>query len=145
MVAILMLFSCGKEKSDTGSIYFQPCKVVPFLTDKPWNRDTVLINPPLTYATLTISEQMQYNSLVSNIFKPKDLTFTSNCRLTQNNPDYDMGNCKWSQSADGKHLLRLNTAAGYVDTLYNYTVSATSFTYEVKSSTGVAVFAISYK
>jgi hypothetical protein len=134
---MLALSSCAKEYScENGSqavtpiLVFPSCKPVPFLTDKFWTADTVVITPPTLYSQLSASDQIYYNAAII-WFRRGNVTFNSNCKMGQGLTDWDSGFDKWTVSDNNKDLHILTTN-GYIDTLYNFTADSLHFSYQRK-------------
>jgi hypothetical protein len=127
-----ILFSCAKEESkqDNTVVPFPACKPAPQLTGVYWKADTIIINAPVTYNQLSSENQTLYKGSLA-WFKGANMLFNTDCKILQTMSDWDNGFDKWSLSDDNKDI-RILLTNGNIDTLYNYSINNSKFTYERK-------------
>jgi len=116
------------------SIYFfSACKkeneqeiFVPFLTDRLWKGDTIMINPPLSYQQLSINDQQSL--LTSNRwFKNAQVTLNEDGTVTMSG-DFDPGYRRWklvNNDAD----IEMTLSNGNKLILRNWQADPISFSY----------------
>ena len=84
-LVVYYLSSCKKEEK-----LYTP---VPFLTGRTWIADTIVINPPMTFAQLSNADQQSYQAALA-WFKIAKLTLNDDGTVTFNG-DYDFGYKTW--------------------------------------------------
>jgi|SRR5436190_23589026 len=116
------------------SIYFfSACKkeneqeiFVPFLTDRLWKGDTIMINPPLSYQQLSINDEQSL--LTSNRwFKNAQVTLNEDGTVTMSG-DFDPGYRRWklvNNDAD----IEMTLSNGNKLILRNWQADPISFSY----------------
>jgi len=100
LLSIYFFSACKKEnEQDT---------FVPFLTDRLWKGDSIMINPPLTYQQLSIEDQQSFLA-TNRWFKNAEVTLNEEGTVTMGG-DYDLGFKRWKL---------VNNDADIEMTLYN--------------------------
>src|SRR6185295_3411335 len=97
----IYFFSACKKESEQDSF-------VPFLTDRLWKGDSIMINPPLTYQQLSIEDQQSFLA-TNRWFKNAEVTLNEEGTVTMGG-DYDLGFKRWKL---------VNNDADIEMTLYN--------------------------
>ncbi|TMI93120.1 MAG: hypothetical protein E6H06_12485 [Bacteroidetes bacterium] len=88
LLLVYFLSACKKEKATHTDTYTP----VPFLTDRTWKSDTMIVNPPLTYNQLSTTDQVSYQHAL-DWFKA-ELTFNEDGTVTCSG-DWDFGYKTW--------------------------------------------------
>ncbi len=118
---IILLVSCRKKKEEVNIS-------VPFLTERKWISDTITINPPATYATLSSTEQQAYSQALAWFKNGKaEITFNTNATVTCGG-DWDFGFKTWhliNNSSDIETVSLVNTQ----NVLKSWSASASQFSY----------------
>lgn len=143
--AIPFLVCCKKDKSMEGGTSvssFPACKPFPLLTSKVWTADTITINAPNTYTQLTVQGRDYYN-LALRQFKGTQIKFNDDCSVLQLAGDWDFGFYKWVVTNNDKDIS-IKQLINYIYILYNFTVSATQFTYQRTITESTVPFSVTY-
>ncbi len=111
--------SCKKE--NISNTAYTPL----YLTDKVWIFDTLLINPPATYETLSDSAKYTYN-VAKAFLKNARIGFNKDGSLSMNG-DYDFGYIHW-QLINNNADLEMTLLSGR-DTLYSWKANSLQLTY----------------
>ena len=116
----VFLFACKKEKEKK---VYTP---VPFLTGRLWIADTITINPPMTFAQLSASDQQAYRG-ANGWFKIAKLGLNDDGTVTQDG-DYDFGYKTW-RLVNNNLDIEMSKTNGTKQVLKNWVADATHFSY----------------
>jgi len=119
-IAVAML-SCKKDSNPL------PPAAPPNLTGKLWQLDTVLINAPVTYNTLTDEQKYNYNVSLAFTKDKAQLTFVKDGSVNCSG-DWDFGYTNW-QLINNNSDIKVNRGSTGADTLRAWQASATQFSY----------------
>ena len=118
-VLLLIASSCKKENIINST--YTPL----YLTDRVWLFDTLLINPPASYATLSDSAKYTYN-VAKAWLKNARIVFNKDGSLTMNG-DWDFGYTHW-QLINNNADIEMTLQSGR-DTLYFWQANSLQLTY----------------
>ena len=115
-------FSACKKESKT----YTP---VPFLTGRTWIADTITINPPMTYAQLSSTDQQSYRASIG-WFKIARLTLNDDGTVTYGG-DYDFGYKTW-RLVNNNLDIEMTTLNGNKQILRNWVADIIHFSYTIQ-------------
>ncbi len=119
LASLIVGNSCKKATTDNSSY------IPLYLTDKVWVFDTLLINLPATYATLSDTAKYSYN-VAKAFLKNAKIGFKKDGSVSMDG-DYDFGYTNW-QLINNNADLEMTLPSGK-DTLYNWKADALELTY----------------
>lgn len=126
LLTVYSLFACKKEKEDKT---YTP---VPFLTGRTWIADTITINPPMTYAQLSSSDQQSYRA-ANGWFKLARLALNDDGTVTFNG-DYDFGYKTW-RLVNNNLDIEMTDFNGNKHILRNWVADSSHFSYTIQFNT----------
>ncbi len=122
LITIVLVTGYACSKTD---IQPAPVPPPPYLTGKTWTLDTITINPPATYASLTDAEKFDYNATLG-WFTNAELFFNADGTMRCGG-DWDFGYQQWQLANSGADI-KVTPAAGD-DTMRAWVANSSSFTY----------------
>ncbi|MEP7317226.1 MAG: hypothetical protein ABI921_00740 [Panacibacter sp.] len=120
LIIIVVLVSCKKSADAV------PPVIPPYLTERVWQLDTILINPPATYENLTDEQKFNYNTSLAFSQNKAQLNFKNDGAVNCSG-DWDYGYTSW-QLINTDHDIKVNRNTGS-DTLRTWKANATQFSY----------------
>jgi hypothetical protein len=114
-------FSACKKESRT----YTP---VPFLTGRTWIAETITINPPMTYAQLSSTDQQSYRA-ANGWFKIARLALNDDGTVTYNG-DYDFGYKTW-RLINNNLDIEMTIYNGSRQVLRNWGADSIHFSYSI--------------
>ena len=120
IILVSVFLACKKQKEE--KIYTP----VPFLTGRTWIADTININPPITFAQLSASDQQAYRA-ANAWFKIAKLTLNDDGTITPGG-DYDFGYKTW-RLVNNNLDIEMTLFNGNKLVLRNWIADAVHFSY----------------
>ena len=130
LLAVYSLIACKKEdKTKMEEKIYTP---VPFLTGRTWIADTITINPPMTYAQLSNTDQQSYRAFLG-WFKIARLTLNDDGTV-KDGGDFDYGYKTW-RLVNNNLDIEMTSVNGNKYILRNWVADTIHFSYTVPFNT----------